>query len=190
MARAFIRVSPNTVSGLAFLMAVLAGIAVWLGGGTFLLLGALFVFLNATFDALDGKVAKLSGRASVRGDFLDHVLDRYADLFLLGGVAFSTYVPLWLGLLAILGVLMTSYMGTQVQAVGLGREYGGVLGRADRLVLLDVFLVAQALVDPTGSWLLGVAPLALTFLGWLMAVFAVLGHATAVQRAWRAWRRF
>ena len=31
---------------------------------------------------------------------------------------------------------MLSYMGTQAQAVGAGREYAGLLGRADRLIVL------------------------------------------------------
>ena len=41
-----------------------------------------------------------------------------------------------IGFGAIIGVLMLSYMGTQAQAVGAGREYAGLLGRADRLIVL------------------------------------------------------
>ena len=125
MARGLRSVSPDALSWTALGFAAAAGVALYRGGATLLLLGTLFVFLNALFDALDGKVAKLTGRASRRGDFLDHVLDRYADVLILGGIALSGYCPLWLGLLALLGVLLTSYMGTQAQAVGIGRQYGG-----------------------------------------------------------------
>ncbi len=190
MARGLRNASPDALSWTALVFAAAAGIAFYRGGETLVLLGALFVFLNATFDALDGKVAKLSGRASVRGDFLDHVLDRYADVFILGGIALSPYCPLWLGLLALLGVLLTSYMGTQAQAVGMGRQYGGALGRADRLVIVVVVAVLQATLDPTGrNLLLGIDPIRFTFLGWGMVLFAILGHVTAIQRGVATWRR-
>ena len=41
-------------------------------------------------------------------------------------------VPWQIGVFALTGVLMSSYLGTQAQAVGVGRYYGGILGRADR----------------------------------------------------------
>ncbi len=39
-----------------------------------------------------------------------------------------------IGVFALTGVLMASYLGTQAQAVGVGRYYGGLLGRSDRSV--------------------------------------------------------
>src|SRR5438093_1001601 len=128
-----LRVNPHLVSWIAFLAAVGAGTAFFLGGGAFLGLALLLVLVNSYLDALDGKIAKMAGKASARGDFLDHVFDRYADVFMLGGIAFNAmYCRLEVGTLALLGVLLTSYMGTQAQAVGQGRAYGGILGRAHR----------------------------------------------------------
>ena len=191
VAMRMIRVNPNTVSWVAFLAAVGAGIGFFLGGGAFLSIALVLMLVNAYLDALDGKIAKLAGKASARGDFLDHVLDRYADVFMLGGVAFSAmYCHLWVGTLALLGVLLTSYMGTQAQAVGQGRSYGGLLGRADRLVLLFVGGFIQLLVAPSGGTFFGTGILTFGPLEWFMVLFAVLGHATAVQRAVKTWRRF
>ena len=189
MARSLSGVSPNTLSALAFVAAALAGVAFYIGGGLFLGFAFLFVLANALLDALDGKVAKLTGRASARGDFLDHVLDRYADVLMLTGIALSAYCPVWLGLLAILGVLLTSYMGTQAQAVGLGRLYSGALGRADRLVILGVVTLLQVTLDPTGTRSIGVGATGFSYLGWAMVLFAVLGNLTAMQRAAWTWRR-
>jgi len=188
LARRLRRVSPDALSWAALLSAAFAGLAFYLGGGVLLALGALFAFLNALLDALDGKVAKLTGRASRRGDFLDHVLDRYADVLMLGGIALGPYCPLWLGLLAIVGVLLTSYMGTQAQAVGAGRDYGGLLGRADRLVVLIAAVLLQAAVDPAPRIVLGVGVVSFTVLGWAMVLFAILGNVTAIQRAVSTWR--
>jgi archaetidylinositol phosphate synthase len=184
-------VSPDAVSWLAFVSAVGAGIAFFLGGPGFLGLALILLLGNAFFDALDGKIAKLAGKASARGDFLDHVLDRYADVFMLGGVAFNAmYCHLEVGTLALLGVLLTSYMGTQAQAVGQGRAYGGILGRADRLVLLFLGGLIQWLVAPSGGVVVGVGAVSFGPLEWFMLLFAVLGHGTAIQRAVQTWRRF
>src|SRR2546427_10743434 len=131
----------------------------------------------------------MAGKASVRGDSLDHVLDRYADVFMLGGIAVhATYCRLAVSTLALLGVLLTSYMGTQAQAVGQGRAYGGVLGRADRLVLLFFGGLIQLLVGPSGGLVAGVGILQFGPLEWFMVLFAVLGNATGVQQAVGIWR--
>jgi len=181
-------VHPDVFTWTAFGCALLAGTGFLIGGTGFLLLGVLGVLGNALFDALDGKVARVAGRASRRGDFLDHVLDRYADVFMLAGIAFGVYSGnLALGLISILGVLLASYMGTQAQAVGVGRDYGGLLGRADRLVILLVAGILQLFVPPTTR--LGISPLLLSPLEWSLALFAVLGHFTAIQRALTAWER-
>ncbi len=186
-----IRVNPDSVSWAAFLAAVGAGVGFFLGGSGFLGLALLLILVNSYLDALDGKIAKLAGKASARGDFLDHVLDRYSDVVMLGGVAFNAmYCQLSVGTLALLGVLLTSYMGTQAQAVGQGRAYGGILGRADRLVLLFVGGIIQWIVAPSGGIAVGIGPIAFGPLEWFMVLFAVLGHATAVQRGVETWRGF
>src|SRR5437879_2657451 len=110
---------------------------------------------------------------------------------MLGGIAFNaTYCRLGVGTLALLGVLLTSYMGTQAQAVGQGRAYGGVLGRADRLVLLFVGGLIQWIVAPSGGVVVGAGGLASGPLEWFMVLFAVLGNVTAVQRAVKIWHGF
>ena len=190
VARRLIRVNPNVVSWIAFLAAAGAGIGFYLGGGWFLGLALVLILVNSYLDALDGKIAKLAGKASARGDFLDHVLDRYADVLMLGGVAFSLYCHLWVGTLALLGVLLTSYMGTQAQAVGQGRSYGGILGRADRLVLLFLGGLLQWILAPSGGLAVSVGEISFGPLEWFMILFAVLGHLTAIQRAIATWRGF
>jgi len=165
-----------------------AGFAFFLATPVFLLVAILLVFLNALLDALDGKVAKITGKTSARGDFLDHVLDRYADVLMVGGIALGAYGNVLVGLFALLGVLLASYMGTQAQAVGLGRAYGGLMGRADRLVLIFFAAWIQLLADPLGRGF-GVGDVSFTPLTWLLLVLAVLGQFTAIQRAIASWRR-
>ena len=82
------------------------------------------------------------------------------------------------GLLAIVGVLLTSYMGTQAQAIGYKRDYSGLLGRADRLVLLMIFPIVQhiALRFPVQL------PWNITIIELVLGYFAVVGNITALQR--------
>ena len=188
IANGMLDVNPDRLTWIAFCFAVLAGILFYVGGFLFLFAAILCVFFNALFDALDGKIAKLTGKASNRGDFLDHVLDRYADVFMLGGIALSGYCDLKVGGLAILGVLLASYMGTQAQAVGVGRDYGGLLGRADRLVILVFFTFFQMVLDPGGRIFLGVGGYGFRILEWGMVVFSVAGNITAIQRAVKTWK--
>jgi archaetidylinositol phosphate synthase len=123
--------------GLSGIAAVLAGLVRWLGPLLFLPVAAL-VFLSGVFDVVDGEVARHTQRSSLRGDFLDHVFDRYADLFLVIGIGVSGFANPVLALFALVSILLTSYMGTQAQAVGAGRMYRGFLSRADRLVVLAI----------------------------------------------------
>lgn len=195
----FRNADPSTLTVLAFLCAVIAGAffiltRVW---DWFLLIAPIFVFLNGFFDVLDGRVARMSKRASPRGDFLDHVLDRYADVFIIGGIALSPYCPPVIGLLAIIGVIFASYMGTQAQAVGCGRDYRGLLSRADRLVILTFAPIIQyPLVWPLnlGFYKLTISidryafTVNLTFLALVMLFFAIIGHVTAIQRAYSTWQ--
>jgi archaetidylinositol phosphate synthase len=185
--------SPNIMSWISLLTAGLTGILLFLSGDvdSTLALSAAFVALSISslFDALDGKVARLRGIDSRRGDFLDHVFDRYADVFIITGLFFSIYTRAWVALFGLLGILLTSYMGTQAQAVGVGRIYGGVLGRADRLVILLLMIALHAAFDPDAILLLGYERIRFTMMEYALLLFGVLGNLTAVQRAVTTWRR-
>ena len=136
-----IPLGPMSISFLSLLTAIASGYSFYtveydLSNKEFLLFGSALVFLTAVLDALDGIVARKRGLSSKRGDLVDHTLDRVADILIIGGIALGPLVNTVVGFAAIIGVLMLSYMGTQAQAVGAGREYAGLLGRADRLIVL------------------------------------------------------
>lgn len=184
IAKRFSKVNPDVLTWLALLFAVLSGIFFYFSSvemellNYYLFFAALFVFLNGLFDAVDGKVAKIANKTSLRGDFLDHALDRYADVFMVGGLALSSWCRPSIGLLAVIGMLLTSYMGTQSQAIGHKRDYSGLLGRADRLVLLMIFPIVQHIALRYSLQL----PWNITVLEWGLIYFAVVGNITAVQR--------
>ncbi len=172
-------ITPNMWSVVSLICAFIAGVFFAFDQPFF---GVLFAVLNSFLDVLDGALARYMGIANPVGDYLDHVFDRYADVFIVTGIiiygvqTWQAPVPAWaIGIFAITGVLLSSYMGTQAQAVGLKRNYGGVLGRADRLVLLMLFGLAEVIYP---------APIlfGLPFLGWMLVVYGFFGHITAIQR--------
>ena len=193
-ARVFLKVNPDILTWASVVAAFIAGLFFYFSTPdmelvNYFLIGAvIFVFLNGFFDAIDGKVAKLTNKASLRGDFLDHALDRYADVLIVGGLALSPWCiknP-QIGLLAIVGMLLTSYMGTQAQAVGCKRNYSGLLGRADRIVLLMFAPAIQHILLYYHYQM----PWGLSLLEWVLIYFAVVGNLTAVQRFYSTLRWF
>jgi len=192
-ARRFSTVNPDLLTWIALLFAFFAGIFFYFSTpehelmNYYLFIAAFFVFLNGLFDAIDGKVAKLTGKLSKRGDFLDHALDRYGDVFIVGGLALSAWCRYpSIGLLAIVGMLLTSYMGTQSQAIGCNRNYSGLLVRADRLVLLMIAPILQHIIVYYSFKM----PFDLNLLEWILIYFAVMGNVTAVQRFYSTLRWF
>jgi archaetidylinositol phosphate synthase len=172
-------IQPHILTALSLVAAALAGVSfffsyhhTWL-----LVVGTGGVLANGFLDALDGKVARLRGLASPKGDFIDHAVDRFADVLIVGGIAASSWCSPVVGIMALAGILLTSYMGTQAQAVGYGREYGGLLGRADRLVILMVTPLVQFVMKGYGITLFDES-----LITWVMAFFAVVGTVTAIQR--------
>ena len=201
VAKKFVHMDPNTITAISLVFAFIAGLLFYFSRDypiqglidetklnyILLPLASLFVLLNAGFDAVDGEVARMTKKASKRGDFLDHAADRYADLFILGGIMLSGFCDVLIGALAIFAVLLTSYMGTQAQALGCGRDYSGILGRADRLIILLIAPIIQYLIlikYPTGD----LPMLSFTFLEVIMIWFFIAGNITALHRARSIWQ--
>jgi len=173
--------NPMGISLLSLVTALTAGYSFYIAdleSKEWLLLGALMVFLTAVLDALDGIVARMRNMSSRRGDLVDHTLDRVADIIIVGGIALGPLVDITVGFSAIIGILMLSYMGTQAQAVGAGREYAGLLGRADRLVVLTIVPVIQYFDQGYQD---------LNYMTLMCYTFAIVCTLSAVYRFQRIW---
>ena len=176
-----IPLGPMGISFLSLLTAIGAGYSFYtadLENTNWLLIGALMVFLTAILDALDGMVARMREISSRRGDLIDHTLDRVADVIIVGGIALGPLVEITVGFAAIIGILMLSYMGTQAQAVGAGREYAGLLGRADRLVVLIMVPIIQYFSEGYQDW---------NYMTLMCYVFAIVCTLSAFYRFKKIW---
>jgi len=198
LARPFLGWKPARLSGVALGLAAgaaaLAAGVRWTTPLLFLPVSGLII-LAGIFDVVDGQVARATGTASPRGDFLDHVLDRYADVLLVLGFAVSGYADPVVALLALVSLLLTSYMGTQAQAVGQGRLYSGLLSRADRLVVLALaaFLEFDWSLPwpwmPSEPWArFHLGGIGFTVVDVAFVYFVIAGQWTAFSRARRTYR--
>jgi CDP-diacylglycerol---glycerol-3-phosphate 3-phosphatidyltransferase len=158
-----------TASGLVF--AVATG---WCIAEGYFAVAIVLLIVTGAHDMLDGAVAKASQRASQRGSFFDSVIDRVSDAALLAGVTFYVerhhpggLVLLPFGLLTTFSLI--SYQRSKAESLGLAAK-GGLMERAERMVLLGVALLSPSIFVPV-LWIL-----------------LVLTAGTAAGRFWRVWQ--
>jgi CDP-diacylglycerol--glycerol-3-phosphate 3-phosphatidyltransferase len=166
--RAGINADVLTVIGLGFAV----GTAFLIASGH-LVLAVFGVIATGVPDILDGTVARHAGRAGPRGAFLDSVFDRMADAVLFGGVAWflageGTYLPM-LAFAALALSMLISYERAKAESLGFTAK-GGIMERAERLVLLSVGLAFDVLVP-------------------VLWVMIALSGVTAVHRFIKVWRQ-
>ncbi len=174
-------VSANAVS--------LFGVAVAAVGGVLLSLGhfglaAVAVVIASLGDALDGLVARRGGCATASGALLDASVDRYEELFFLGGMAvfFRASTPVLVtALLALAGSFMVSYGSAKAEALALPVP-PSTMRRAERAVCL---CVGTAMAVPIGwlahrfalpAWVSVAPPVA------ALGVIAVVANVSAIRR--------
>ncbi|MFP4632365.1 MAG: CDP-alcohol phosphatidyltransferase family protein [Halobacteriales archaeon] len=185
-------VTANQVTVASFSAAVAAAACIGYAEPASLALAVALLVVSGSLDMVDGEVARRTDTASKQGDLLDHGLDRYADAVLVLGVAAA--VDAWLlGTLALAGVLLTAYVGTQAQAVGVGRVYRGVLTRASFFGLTGVGAALAAfevkLFDPEAVEVGADVAVASEPLGAVLVYVGFAGLLTSLQRSWVVWNR-
>jgi CDP-diacylglycerol--glycerol-3-phosphate 3-phosphatidyltransferase len=132
------------------------------------------LILTGLHDLLDGPVAKAAGTSSVRGAFFDSVTDRVADALLMGGVSWYLISQgeghLAVLPLAVLGVTaLVSYERAKAESLGLSAK-GGLMERAERMILLGIAFIDSALLIP------------------ILWIMLVLISITAVARFVKVWK--
>lgn len=85
---------------------------------------------------LDGMVALASGKASWRGEILNDLPDRISDVLIFAGVAHSGWASPIVGYWGAIFALLTAYVGMLGQAVGVQREFSGMMSKPWRMVTL------------------------------------------------------
>jgi CDP-diacylglycerol--glycerol-3-phosphate 3-phosphatidyltransferase len=132
-------IHPNTVTVLGMLLQVSVGVVFGLG---YVTLGGWLLLVVAPVDALDGLVARVLGKQSRFGAFLDSTLDRISDAALIVGLTMhyvyqTAYLEVALLLVSLVAAMMVSYVRARAGALGFICKVG-LLTRLERIVLIGV----------------------------------------------------
>lgn len=171
---AWIRLTPTGVT--------LLGLLVTIAGSLFLaneeyVAGALVAGFGGFLDALDGPLARMQGKASLRGAFVDTMSDRLGEVAVFAGLSFALRddaTGLMLCLFALAFSLLTPYVRAKAESWG-AEGRGGWMGRAERMILILAAVGLEGLGLPTllgGLWIL-----------------VVLSGFTVGQRIRRTWQQ-
>lgn len=158
-----LKVNPNLITVAGFLITTVAAITL----PFHLMFGGILILCGGLFDMLDGVIARANNRTTSFGAFLDSVLDRYSDSFLLIGFLWfflrnDSMLGIFLSLGTMVGTLIISY--TRARAEGLGRDCRtGLMERPERII----FMAFGAIT----GWTLQI-----------MWILFVLTHVTVIQR--------
>jgi CDP-diacylglycerol---glycerol-3-phosphate 3-phosphatidyltransferase len=150
-------IPPNVITWSALVGNLWAGIL--FAAGRFAAAGGMMI-LAGLCDLLDGPVARLEHRVSLFGEFLDSILDRYADLILfLGLLVYYVHVNRFryviLAGAAMAGAVMVSY--AKARAASLVPESGiGFWERPERLVLMILGALTNRM--EVVLWILAIGP--------------------------------
>lgn len=143
------RLSPNVVTVTGSLLCVVAAVAAF--HEQFLTAAVVFL-LGSLLDAMDGAVAKVSGKVTAFGAFLDSTLDRVGEGFVLGGLGlmFALRDDLWplaSCFVALACSYLVSYTRAKAEALGVQCK-GGLASRTERVVVLTAGLFLASLWMP------------------------------------------
>lgn len=149
-----IGITPNVVTTIGFLGNVLAAALLVYASTQETVIDQFYwiawsgatIIIFSLFDMLDGQVARLGGMITTFGAMYDSVLDRYCELFTLGGI---TYYLMEIGyeigaiitFLALIGSIMVSYVRARAEGLDIECKIG-FMQRPERVVITSVAALA------------------------------------------------
>ena len=130
--------SPNfwTVVGLGF--ALLSAIAYGMGIEFGLIIGGVLLLVSGFFDMVDGQVARVTGKTSKVGSYLDSMFDKIAETAIFLGILVGGYAEPYLVLLAITLSLLVSYARAKSDSLNVKLQGIGIGERAERLLVIAI----------------------------------------------------
>jgi len=128
-------VTPNQITVVGLLIS-LAGAYLFYRGEQ--LTAAVVLLVGSLIDALDGTLARLTGKTSRFGAFLDSTFDRISDGAVLFGIALGNLVDWRVAFIAFMGSYLVSYERCRAELAGSGRLAIGIAERAERLLIIII----------------------------------------------------
>src|SRR4026207_401528 len=175
-------INPNILTVIG--VALNVGCGLLFGLGWFFSAGIALIIANL-FDMLDGQVARLSGRVTRFGGFLDSSLDRLSDMVVFVGLMvfyardteFHSTLNVFLAGAGLMGSVMVSYASARAESL-IPKCDVGLLRRPERVVL---FIIGALSTHPGSSnYFANRMPAVL----WVLAVRALWTFAPRLYPPW------
>ncbi|RLG60459.1 hypothetical protein DRN86_02465 [Candidatus Geothermarchaeota archaeon] len=138
------------------------------GKETRLLLAIILFSISAIFDALDGTLARMTGRVSKLGAFLDSFCDRIGESLVLLGLMIGGFVSWIWGTFFLITSMLISYVRARGEGLNIDLRGIGLMERAERIILILI-----------GSFLWFLHKRALNF---MIMLGSLLNFITIIQR--------
>ncbi|MFN3479995.1 MAG: CDP-alcohol phosphatidyltransferase family protein [Thermodesulfovibrionales bacterium] len=165
----FIRINPNVLTVSGFIITTIAALII----PSDITLGGLLILLGGLFDMLDGISARVNGKVTKFGAFLDSLLDRYSDAFLFLSIAWylasrGDHPGAFLSIGSMLGALFVSYARARAEGLDINGKTG-LMERPERIILL--------IIGTLTGWIIPIL--------WIIFIFTQI---TVIQRAYVVWK--
>ncbi|NJD99696.1 CDP-alcohol phosphatidyltransferase family protein [Thermococcus sp. LS1] len=160
-------VTPNQITFVGLLISLIGAYFFYRGEQV---IAALVLLFGSLIDALDGTLARMTGKTSRFGAFLDSTFDRISDGAVLFGIALGNLVDWRIAFIAFMGSYLVSYERCRAELAGSGTLAVGIAERAERLLILII------------TALFG-------YVKYGVYAVAVLAWITVLQRMWEAYKR-
>lgn len=141
-------IHPDVFSYASIVAAGAAGILFWQSARhpKYLILGVAFALLRLWLNMFDGMVALAAGKASKKGEIINDLPDRVSDVVIFIGMAHSQWCHRLPGYWVAIMALLVAYVGLFGQAVGVQREFSGIMSKPWRIVVLSIGAVATSVM--------------------------------------------
>ena len=130
--------SPNFWTVVGLVIALISAIVYGLGIEFGLIIGGVLLLVSGFFDMVDGQVARVTGKTSKKGSYLDSMFDKIAEVAIFLGLLVGGYAEPYLVLLAITLSLLVSYARAKSDAIGIKLQGIGIGERAERLLVIAI----------------------------------------------------
>ena len=130
--------SPNfwTFVGLGF--ALVAAVIYGMGMEFGLIVGGTLLLVSGFFDMVDGQVARVTGKSSKKGEYLDSMFDKISEVAIFLGILVGGYAEPYIVLLAITLSLLVSYARAKSDLINIKLQGIGIGERAERLLVIAI----------------------------------------------------
>ena len=136
--------APNFWTAVSLAFALVAATIYALDGAVEfgLILGGILLLISGFFDMVDGQVARVTGKTSPKGSYLDSMFDKIAEVAIFLGILIGGYAEPYLVLLAITLSLLVSYARVKSELIHIKLQGIGIGERAERLLVIAIVGIA------------------------------------------------